>query len=364
MFERYIYLDTFYSVGLGLGIFLLFLVLRKLFTKYVFRLILRISNKTPTMFFTNTLLAYEKPLRWFFVITGMYLAYRTSSTFENQSLFIQSLYKSSIVILIASGLYNLTSSSSILLKRVNDRFQLEMDDILVPFLSKMLRFVIIAITFSIIAQEFEYDVNGFIAGLGLGGLAFALAAKDTIGNFFGGVIIITEKPFTIGDWVKTPSVEGIVEDITFRSTKIRTFQQAIVTVPNSTLSNEPIMNWSKMGKRQITFSVGVTYSTSRVQLERSVDRIREMLLRHEDIHDEVIMVNFDKFADSSLDIFFNFFTKTTVYAEYLRVKQDVNYQIMSILEEEDVAFAFPSQTLYIEGAGKHELMQEKPKVEV
>ncbi len=99
-----------------------------------------------------------------------------------------------------------------------------MDDILAPFLSKLLRFVIIALSVSVIAQEFNYDVNGFVAGLGLGGLAFALAAKDTISNFFGGIIIITEKPFTIGDWVETSTVTGSVEDITFRSTRFRTAQ--------------------------------------------------------------------------------------------------------------------------------------------
>ncbi|MFA1822484.1 mechanosensitive ion channel family protein [Virgibacillus oceani] len=120
--------------------------------------------------------------------------------------------------------------------------------------SRTLRIVIIAISFSIIAQEFGYDVNGFVAGLGIGGLAFALAAKDALANMFGGIIIITKKPFTIGDWVLTPSVEGTVEDISFRSTKVRTFAQALVTVPNATLSNEPITNWSKMGKRQITFN--------------------------------------------------------------------------------------------------------------
>src|SRR5690606_15315239 len=103
--------------------------------------------------------------------------------------------------------------------------------------------IIMAIGAAIIADEFGYNINGFVAGLGLGGLAISLAAKDALANLFGGIIIITEKPFTIGQWIQTPSVEGIVEGISFRSTKIRTFAQAIVTVPNNTLANEPITNW-------------------------------------------------------------------------------------------------------------------------
>ena len=99
-----------------------------------------------------------------------------------------------------------------------------------------------------VAQEWDYRIDGFIAGLGLGGLAFSLAAKDTLSNVFGGLVVILDKPFSIGDWIKTPSVEGTVEDISFRSTKVRTFAQALVTVPNATLANEPVTNWTRMGK--------------------------------------------------------------------------------------------------------------------
>lgn len=198
-----------------------------------------------------------------------------------------------------------------------------------------------------IAQEFNYDVNGFVAGLGLGGLAFALAAKDTISNFFGGIIIITEKPFTIGDWVETSSVTGGVEDITFRSTRFRTAQGALVTVPNSTLSMEAITNWTRMTKRQVTFSVRVSYATPIDRLERCITRLREMLREHEGVHDDTIMVNFDVFADSYYNLFFNFYTKTIVWAESLDVRQDINRRIIDIFAEEGVEFAYPGQNVFV-----------------
>lgn len=359
LLEKYTSTESLIEIAVSIGIFVLFMVLRKLFTKYVFKMILKFSSKTPTDLFRNVLVAYEKPLRMFFILIGLYLAILYSPFLDNQRDILSQFYRSSIVLTLAWGLYNLTASSSLLFDKVNKRFELEMDDILGPFLSKVMRFVILALTFSIIAQEFNYDVNGFVAGLGLGGLAFALAAKETIGNFFGGIIIITEKPFTLGDWIKTPSVEGVVEDISFRSTKIRTFAQALVTVPNSTLANEPITNWTKMGKRQIQFTLGVTYNTTQTQLKTCVKRIEHLLAEHDGVHDETINVVFNAFGDSSLNIFLNFFTKTTAYADHLSVKQDINFKIMAILEEEGVDFAFPSRTIYVEEAKQEVKEKEK-----
>lgn len=342
------------SIGISIGIFLLFLLFRKIFSTYIFKLILKITKKTPTDFFTHVFLAFEKPLRWLFVIIGIYVAVAYFPYIKQTNPTFIAFFKSSIVILITWGLYNLSSSTSVLFEKLNKRLNIEIDQILIPFLSKAIRFVIIAISLSVIAQQFGFDVNGFVAGLGLGGLAFALAAKDAIGNLFGGIIIITEKPFSIGDWIMTPSVEGTVEDISFRSTKIRTFAQALVTVPNATLANESITNWSRMGKRRINFELGVTYETPKATLEKVIKRLEKMLKEHPEIHQETIFVKFDEYKQNSLAIFFYFFTKTTVWEEYLNVKQDVNFKIMDILEGEGVSVAFPTRTLHVVGNNERE----------
>ncbi|MBU9710261.1 mechanosensitive ion channel family protein [Evansella tamaricis] len=336
------------EIGIAIGIIILFLVFRKIFITYLYKIILRFSRKAPTEIMTNILLAFEKPLRVFFVFIGFYVAFRYLPFPEKYDLQLLRLLRTFNIVLIAWGLYNLSATTSTIFVKIGQRLDIEFDDILLPFVSKLVRFAIIAMAISIIASEWEYDVNGFVAGLGLGGLAFALAAQDSIGNFFGGVVIITEKPFTIGDWISTPSVEGTVEDITFRSTKIRTFAQALVTVPNSTLANQPITNWSQMGKRQITFNLGVTYSTPKEKVERCVKRIDSMLRNHEDIHQELIMVRFNAFNSSSLDIFLYFFTKTTAWVEFLKVREDINLKIMEVLEEEGVSVAFPSRSIYME----------------
>jgi MscS family membrane protein len=339
--------DMLKNVGVSIGILVLFILFRNLFTKYVFQLILKLSRKTPTDFFSQICLSFERPLGWGFIILGLYLAMDYFPFIEQHNALFLKFLRSMVIVLITWGLFNLSSPSTGILVSVNQKMNNKIDLILLPFISRTVRVILIAISISIIGQEFDYDVNGLVAGLGLGGLAFALAAKEAVGNLIGGIVIVTEKPFSIGEWILTPSVEGTVEDINFRSTKIRTFSQALVTVPNSTLANEPITNWSRMGKRRITFHLGLNYQTSKEQIQKVVHRIEQMLRTHEEIHPDTIMVAFDQYNDSSLDILMYFFTNTTVWAEHVKIKHEINIEIMGILEEERVEVAFPSRTIYV-----------------
>lgn len=356
--DKYLSMDEWLNFGIAIGIFVVFLILRKLFTTYLFKFIIRfVKNKNHLI--TTILESFEKPMRWIFVIIGLQLAFPYLPfdllTAETEHRIIRSLF----IALAAWGGYSLAGSTSLFFATFSKNFDFQVDRIVIPFIEKAVRIIIVVLAVSVIAEEWGFNVNGFVAGLGLGGLAFALAAKDTISNLFGGIVIITEKPFTIGDWIKTPSVEGTVEDITFRSTKIRTFAQAVVTVPNATLSNEPVINWSKMGKRQVAFHIGVSYSTKRAHLESVVYRIKQMLIDDRDIHNETILVNFDRFNESSFDVYLYFFTNTTAFAEYLKVKEQVNFKILEVLEEEGVSLAFPTRSLVIQQDESHEAIREE-----
>ncbi|MTI95347.1 MAG: mechanosensitive ion channel family protein [Firmicutes bacterium] len=313
------------------------------------RVLLFFASRTKTDFDTRVVQSFKGPCFWFINSLGVYFAvlYLLNAHENIEYLpLLNTLFSTVVIIVITAGFYNLTSTSSDLFLRIGNKYGF--DRILLAFISKVLRIVFIAISATIIAQRWGFDVNGFIAGLGIGGLAFALAAQDAIANVLGGMVIIAEKPFNIGDWILTPEVEGTVEDITFRSTKVRTFAQALVTVPNKAMANQPITNWSQMGRRRITFNLGVTYSTPREKLQTVVTKIKQMLVGHKDIHPETIFVNFDAFKDSSLDIFIYCFSKTTNWGEFLKVKEDVNFRIMEILEQEGVSVAFPSRTVYLE----------------
>lgn len=352
------------EITVAVILFLFFLFLRKMFTKIVFGFFKKVTSKSNFILDKYILNCFERPVRFLFVVLGLYASFSMVADRLEYQVMLDKAFRSLLIYTFAWGFYNITNPSSEFFKKIFERYELEGDKILFPFISKVFRIVIIFLSISIIIQEWGYNVEGFIAGIGLGGLAFALAAQDTISNVFGGLVIITEKPFSLGDWIETPSVEGTVEDITFRSIKVRTFAQALVTVPNSTIAKESITNWTRMGRRRVTFNLGVMYSTPAEKMEKCINRIKDLLKKDEEIHPQTIFVNFDKFNDSSLDIFIYFFTNTTIWGEYLRVKEKINFAIMKILEEEGVQVAFPSTSIYFENEIKSRVENGEFKKEI
>lgn len=235
----------------------------------------------------------------------------------------------------------------------------EIDDQLVPIISKGIRIFIWVIGTIMVVQNLGYSVSGLLATLGVGSVAIAFAAQDTIANVFGSIKVLIDGPFKIGDWIKAGDQEGVVEDIGFFSTKIRTFKKSLITVPNNTIANTPIENFSRMTLRRIATSLGVTYSTTTQQLRDAVDGINKLLENHPGINQDFFMVKFDNFGPSSLDIFLYFFTNTTDWAEWIAIKEELFMAFMELFEELGIEFAFPSQSLYVESIPqKDEVMQE------
>ena len=341
------------QIAISVLIVLMALLVKNIFTRIIFGVVLRLAYKTKTDFDRLLVIAFEGPVRSLLVVIGVYIALQCLPLSLTVMSIASNLFRSAIIIYITLGFYNLAGGD--ILKELSEKLNLEQS--VIGFTAKMLRFIIVALSITVIAQEWDYDISGFVAGLGLGGLAFALAARDTASNIFGGIAIILDKPFTVGDWILTPSVEGTVEDMSLRTTKVRTFANALVTVPNSVLVNEAVTNWSRMQKRQIFFHLGVAYTTPRAKLQECVDRIRAFLQAHPEVHPDVIFANFEHFNDSSLDIIIYFFTKTKVWGEYLAIREEINFKIMEILEEEGVSIAFPSRSVYFENKLKSELDQ-------
>jgi len=223
-----------------------------------------------------------------------------------------------------------------------------LDDQLAPLLIKSLRIFVIILCVLFILEAFGQSITSLLAGLGIGGLAFALAAQDTVSNLFGSFTIFTDKPFHIGDWVRIGDAEGTVEEVGFRSTRIRRFDQAQVTVPNSQFIKNDVINFSAMKKRRIKFNLGVTYGTSPEQMTKVVEGIKQMIKEDYRFDHTFSMVHFTEFGDFSLSIFIYCFTKTTVWGEFLSVREEFNLKIMQLLEELEVEIAFPSQMIYFD----------------
>jgi len=342
-------------IAVALLSFLLLFFLRHVFTKIVINILKRITARTKTSLDDRILQAIEPPARFVFIVVGLWSAFRILELPESSQLFIRHILRSLMAFVFIWTAYRASSIVTGLFRHLTQKTETDLDDQFALFAGKFLRVVVVVLGVMILIREWGYDIAGLVAGLGLGGLAFALAARDTVANFFGSITILVDRPFVVGDWIETPHVEGTVEDIRLRSTRIRTFANSLVTIPNSVLANTPVTNWSRMKKRRITFKLGVTYNSTREQIQKAVTSIESMLKDHPGIHPDTLFVYFTDFGESALEIFLYFFTNTINWQEFLKVRQDVNVKIMKILEDLGLEVAFPSHSLYIEKAGPEAL---------
>ncbi len=338
-------------IGIAIAIFFFSLLCRTLLSKILLKPLRKLANRTKTLNDDKLIDVIEEPLKVSIVLGGVYFSMRWLPV-DGIDRFLELFVRSVFIFVIFWILYRLVDAFSHLFHLFSSKFGKELHSDIQNFLTKTMRVIIIALGVMAILQEWGINVSAFVASLGLGGLAFALAAKDTVANLFGSLVIFGDRPFKVGDWVETPLVEGFIEEIGIRSTKVRTFAQALVSVPNATLANTPITNWSRMGKRRIRTRIGLTYNTTVEQMQAIVGDIKTMLKHHPEIHQETILVNFDEFENSALSIFLYCFTKTTVWNDYLHVKEDVNFKIMQIVAKHGTSFAFPSQSLYVESLPK------------
>lgn len=224
----------------------------------------------------------------------------------------------------------------------------KLDDQIVPLLRKALKVVVIVLGLIFVLQNMDVDVGSLLAGVSLGGLAFTLAAKDTVANLFGSVSIFADQPFQVGDWVKIEGVEGVVEEVGMRSTRIRTFYNSVVSIPNSVVANASVDNFGRRDFRRCMVTLGVTYDTSPEQLQAFVEGIRGILKANEHVRQDSYEVHFKDFGASSLDILVYFFFKTDSWSVELAQRQVVFLEIMRLAKRINVDFAYPTQTLHLE----------------
>jgi len=341
------------SVGQFVGAFLALVIAllgRKLLVHFFARIMKPLSQRTASDYDDLFVDSLQKPLEFLVFTAGLFVAAAILALPVepiNLRLFVQSLLKLMVTAGVAWIFFNLTNLVDTFLSRWAEQTESLLDDQLIPFIRKSLKAFVIVIAAIMAIQNLGYSISGLLASLGIGGLAVALAAKDTLSNIFGSLMIILDRPFKIGDWVKAGDLEGTVEEIGFRSTKVRTFAKTLITVPNNVIANLAVNNFSRMPKRRIKMTVGVTYATTPAQMRQAVERIRAMLTAHPAIDQEFFLVHFTDFGASSLDIMVYCFTTTTVWRDYLDARQDVCLKIMDILEGMGLEIAFPSRTVYL-----------------
>lgn len=219
---------------------------------------------------------------------------------------------------------------------------------IIPAITRILKFLVFFIILASFLQTHGYSVSSLIAGFGITGLAVGFAANSALANIFGTISIISDKSYQVGDYIKFGNYEGTVEDINMRSTKIRTLDNALTIIPNSSLANGEIINITAAHRKRLFEVIAVTYDTTNEKLERAVKILEEILENHDDIANDFI-VNLNELSDSSINIRVNAYVKTKVFNKYLKVKEEFFFELIKRFREENIEFAFPSQTIYLAG---------------
>lgn len=339
------------KLGLFFIIILLTFIIKSISMYTISQKLTVLVKKTKTELDDQVLSAIKNPLGYLILLQGFYLAIQSLQLSEKIWNLVYAIYILAFSFIILFFLFKIIDIIAYYLYREAKKTNSTLDDQLIPLLVKSLRILVVTLGILFILQNkpFDYNITSLLAGLGIGGLAFALAAQNTVSNLFGSITIFSDKPFQLGDWISVGEIEGTVEEVGFRTTRVRQFDQALVTVPNSQFINTGIINYSAMKKRRINFNLGVTYGTSTGKIEEAVAGIKKIIEEDEKFDHSFYMVRFTEFGAYSLNIFIYCFTKTTDWAESLAIREEFNLKIMRLLEELGVEIALPSQTIYLKG---------------
>lgn len=306
--------------------------------------------KTKNLWDDTLLHAARKPVSYLIWLLGLSVAAHIANKYSGAEIFeiVEPVRQVGVIVLLAWFVVRFISGAETIVVSP-EKMKEPMDETTVSAMGKLLRASVIITAALVVLQTMGYSISGVLAFGGIGGIAVGFAAKDLLANFFGGLMIYLDRPFKVGDWIRSPDkeIEGTVEHIGWRLTTIRTFDKRPLYVPNATFTSIAVQNPSRMSHRRIYETIGVRYQDG-TKVDGIIEKVKSMLLQHDDIDtSQTLIVNFNAFGPCSLDFFIYTFTKTTNWIEYHEVKQDVLLKVMTIVEETGAEFAFPTTTVHL-----------------
>jgi MscS family membrane protein len=335
-----------FQIIIGLGIFLIFLLFRGLISKVIINRLKTVAKRTTNKLDDTFVQAMEGPARFFPIVIGFFMAsYYLEFSPESQS-FIDNVNKSLITILIFWLIHQFIQPVTYLLGGLEKLLTQE----LIGWIVKALKILIFILGAAAVLELWGIKIGPIIAGLGLFGVAVALGAQDLFKNLISGILVLVEKRFKVGDWIIVEDIiEGIVERIGFRSTVVRKFDKSLAIIPNFQFAENAVINVSATTNWIISWVITLQYNTTVEQLKKVRDEIEKYITTHKDYKTSLgHAVRVDKFSDSSIDMYIRCFTVTDDWDEWLKVKERLALEIKQIVEKNNVSFAFPSQSIYVE----------------
>ena len=301
-----------------------------------------------------------KPLKTVVIWVGLHIAILTLGLPSNVNAICNKIFRIGAIIIIAVGIANMFSPDSKIFKKIANHKRIKGNQTLINFISKVTKGIIYVIAIFLVMAELNFNLSGLIAGLGLGGVIVALAAQDIAKNLFGGMAIIVDKPFSVGDWIQTTNYSGTVEDISFRSTRLRMTDNTVVTIQNSTLSNEPVINYAKLPMRRFSTTLNLALETNSNVVENIIGKVKFALSNTDGVLPNDLNVYLQKIADDGIEIGIFFNTNIVSYYDYLSFCYQVNLLLLKVLESENVKLAYPTQKVYV--ADKNDFNESSKKV--
>jgi len=353
--EIYFLDNTLLSWFMFLMIILISFIIRKHISNKIIRFILTKIQSTDITKNTNNILF--KPVNKIIFMVFLFIAFNQLEYPDNWNLsentfglkiFVRKSYSLVLAFFVIEMLLKIENIFGEILKEKASKTQSKLDDQLIPFAIDSLKILTIIIGFFvIIGNIFNVNITALAAGLGVGGIAIAMASKESLENLFGSFTIFLDRPFTVGDIVSIGQITGVVEKVGFRSTRLRTFDKSLVTVPNKKMVDAELDNLGLRPVRRAKFNIGLTYNTTQEKIKNIVNDIQKMIDKHPKTNNDG-RVRFMEFGASSLDIMVLFYVNSTNWDDYINTKENINYEIMSIVKQHDSDFAFPSSSIYIE----------------
>lgn len=340
-----------FNIQIALAIFLVFLIFRRLFSQIILKIIFWMTKNKGKVKESKV----YKILNNFWIFVGLYCASRMFKMSEQALANVNTIFEI-ICIIFATNIINsfIDKDSKWFRKYINH----SKNDAVNNFVCKIARGIVWIISGYIIIKELGYDLTGLVAGFGVGSVIISLAAQDTVKSLLSGAVILTDKPFDIGDYIEVGNHKGTVIDITFRSTRIKAIDNSIITIPNSTITSEYVVNWNKLKSRRLEFVLNLSMDTSSEKIKNVVEKIKLILKNNPQVLPDTVQVNLDEIASYSSDIKVFLYISETDYIKFLNVKEKIYCSILELVERENIDLAYPTQTVFVKNTEKTETKEE------
>ena len=335
-----------FDIQIAIAVLLFFILFRTIFSRLLIKTYYTITRnkkhaKDSQMY---------KPLNIFFILLGIYLMIHALPTSQRVLSIMNDIFKVIVVFYVTKALSTLVNLHSFIFKLIVKNSKNKAVDKLICKLIKALLWIIaILISMHILGFELDRGLGGIVTGLGIASAALALAAQDMVKSILSGLAILTDKPFIVGDFIEVGPYQGRVVDITFRSVRIKAFSNAVITIPNSIITTDYVVNWNRLNSRRFECFLNLHLDTQAEKIRKIIKEIKLTLANNPDVIKETIQVHLDAISACSSDIKIVTYVNVAELADFLRVKEDILCSLLFLVEKENIELAYPTQTLYVQG---------------